>query len=114
MLLLGTDASAAGMYPGASAHLELRELVAAGLTPYEALATGTRNPGAFIAEHVEVPEPFGTIAPGQRADLILVDGNPLEDIANASNIVGVMVRGQWISIADLERLRAELVSRYRQ
>jgi imidazolonepropionase-like amidohydrolase len=114
ILLLGTDASAAGMYPGASAHLELRELVEAGLTPYEALATGTRNPGAFIAKHVEIREPFGIVAAGQRADLILVDGNPLEDIANASNIVGVMVRGQWISIADLKELRAELVSRYRQ
>lgn len=110
LLLLGTDASAAGMYPGASAHLELRELVAAGLTPYEALAAGTRNPGAFIAEHVEVPEPFGTIAPGQRADLILVDGNPLEDIAKASNVVGVMVRGQWMPIADLERLRADVAA----
>ncbi len=106
-LLLGTDASAPGMYPGASAHVDLRELVAAGLTPYEALAAGTRNAGAFIEEHVEEAEPFGVLAPGQRADLLLVRENPLEDVASASAVEGVMVRGRWFSTAELERLREE-------
>jgi len=104
-LLLGTDASAPGMYPGASAHLELRELVAAGLTPYEALVTGTRNAGAFIEGYVEGAEPFGTVVPGQRADLLLVRENPLEDVANVSAIEGVMVRGRWLSRARFDRMR---------
>lgn len=104
-LLLGTDASAPGMYPGASAHLELSELVAAGLTPYEALEAGTRNAGAFIAEHVEGAEPHGRVAPGQRADLILVRRNPLDDVVNASAIEGVMARGRWLPKAELDGMR---------
>jgi len=104
-LLLGTDASAPGMYPGASAHLELRELVAAGLTPYEALLTGTRNAGAFIERSARGAEPFGTVAPGQRADLLLVRGNPLQDIAAVSDIDGVMVRGRWLTRDEIERMR---------
>lgn len=104
-LLLGTDASIAGLFPGASAHLELRELVAAGLTPYEALASGTRNAGAFIAKRVAGAEPFGVVAPGQRADLLLVRGNPLEDVASASAIDGVMARGRWLPSTELERMR---------
>lgn len=106
-LLLGTDASAPGMYPGASAHLELRELVAAGLTPYEALETGTQNAGAFIREHVEGAPLYGAVAPGWQADLLLVRGNPLEDIAEASAIEGVMVGGRWLSKVELDRMRED-------
>lgn len=106
-LLLGTDASAPGMYPGASAHLELRELVEAGLTPYEALTAATLNAGTFIEEHVGRAEPFGTVEAGQRADLLLVRGNPLQDIDAASSIDGVMVRGRWLSRTDLDRMREE-------
>ncbi|MGH7481447.1 MAG: amidohydrolase family protein [Longimicrobiales bacterium] len=102
-LLLGTDASAPGMFPGLSAHLELAELVDAGLTPFEALATGTRNAGAFIGTHVAVAEPFGVIAPGQRADLVLLRENPLDDIRNMSEIVGVMVRGRWLPRSEIRR-----------
>ncbi|MEW6209163.1 MAG: amidohydrolase family protein, partial [Acidobacteriota bacterium] len=80
MLLLGTDASAPGLFPGRSAHLELRELVNAGLTPYEALSTGTRNAGRFIAKHLAYSKRFGTIEVGQRADMILLRENPLKNI----------------------------------
>lgn len=80
-LLLGTDASAPGMYPGAATHVELAELVALGLTPWEALATATRNPGAFLTEHVAGTPPLGTISPGSTADLLLLDDNPLLDLA---------------------------------
>ncbi len=107
-LLLGSDASLPGLFPGKSAHVELRELVEAGLTPYEALATGTRNAGRFIHEYVPSAQPFGMIAPGYRADLLLVRGNPLVDIYNAADIEGVMVRGQWFPSAELERRRDEI------
>ncbi|HXG65886.1 MAG TPA: amidohydrolase family protein [Blastocatellia bacterium] len=110
-LLLGTDASVAGCFPGHSAHVELRELVAAGLTPYQALATGTRNAGQFLATHARSKEKFGTVAAGQRADLILLKGNPLESIENISQIVGVMARGQWLPRTKLQQMRDDAAAR---
>jgi hypothetical protein len=114
LLLLGTDASVSGLFPGKSAHVELEELVKAGLTPYEALATGTRNPGAFLHGRGVGDGPFGTVAPGQRADLLLVRGNPLDDVAHAAEIEGVMVRGRWVPRTELERLREERAASYRR
>ncbi len=104
-LLLGTDASQAGLFPGKAAHVELAELVKAGLSPFEALATGTSNAGAFIAEHVDPAARFGTVALGQRADLLLLPGNPLEDVGQAGRALGVMVRGQWLPRERLQRMR---------
>ena len=96
LLLLGTDSpSIPGMFPGASIHEELRLLVEAGLTPYEALSAGTRTAGAF-AQRVFGSAPFGTIAVGQRADMLLLNGNPLSDVANARHPAGVVVRGRWL------------------
>lgn len=112
LLLLGTDASVSGLFPGKSAHVELSELVGAGLTSYEALTIGTRNAGEFISRHVSSSEPFGTVAPGQRADLILARGNPLINIDNISNITGVMRRGKWLSSKELERMREEVAVSY--
>jgi hypothetical protein len=112
LLLLGTDASAPGLFPGQSAQLELRELVAAGLTPYQALATGTRNAGKFVSEHVRGAEKFGTITVGGRADLILLDQNPLVDIKHISAVHGVMARGRWLPLAELQRLREEVARKY--
>jgi imidazolonepropionase-like amidohydrolase len=104
-LLLGTDSSQAGLFPGQSAHLELRELVKAGLTPYQALSAGTRNAGAFITQHVDPAARFGTVALGQRADLLLVVGNPLERLEHLSQPLGVMVRGRWFPREQLQKLR---------
>lgn len=110
VLLLGTDSSAPGMFPGKSAQLELRELVGTGLTPYQALATGTRNAGQFIKGHVRGAEPFGTVSPGQRADLLLLEANPLIKIDNISQIAGVTVRGRWLSKGELEKMRGNAVN----
>jgi imidazolonepropionase-like amidohydrolase len=107
LLLLGTDASAPGLFPGKSAHTELRELVNAGLTPFQALSTGTRNAGGFITANVKAATPFGTISVGQKADLILLEKNPLQDINAISKINGVMVRGRWMPQAELQRMRRE-------
>lgn len=112
LLLLGTDSSAAGMFPGKSAHLELRELVEAGLTPYQAMATGTRNAGQFIKSHVRGAESFGTVSPGQRADLLLLKANPLTKIDNISQIAGVTVRGRWLSNGELERMRSDDINSF--
>jgi imidazolonepropionase-like amidohydrolase len=112
LLLLGTDSSVAGMFPGKSAQLELRELVGAGLTPYQALATGSRNAGQFIEGHVRGAESFGTVSPGQRADLLLLEANPLTEIGNVSQIAGVTVRGRWLPRGELEKMRSDAVNSF--
>ncbi len=98
-LLLGSDAPQIFNVPGFAAHRELKVLVEAGLTPFEALATGTRNPAVFFGEEAE----WGTVEVGARADLVLLERNPLEDIGATSRSRGVMVRGRWFSRAELER-----------
>jgi imidazolonepropionase-like amidohydrolase len=112
LLLLGTDSSAPGMFPGKSAQLELQELVRAGLTPYRAIAAGTQNAGQFIKRHVRGAEVFGTVSPGQRADLLLLEANPLSKIDNASQIAGVIVRGRWLSKGELERMRSDITNSF--
>jgi imidazolonepropionase-like amidohydrolase len=95
---LGSDAPQTWNVPGFSAHRELGALVAAGLTPYEALKSGTANVGVYFNAQATV----GTVAAGKRADLVLLDANPLTDIANTSRIAGVMVNGRWLSKADID------------
>lgn len=105
-LLAGTDTFLPGLYPGKALHLELTQLVRAGLTPIEALQTATVNAGAFIRDNVPGAERFGVVAPGARADLILVGANPLDRIENLSSLRGTMVRGRWWSTTALDSLRA--------
>lgn len=105
-LLLGTDASAPGMHPGASAILELEELMAGGLDPHAALAAGTRVPGEFLARHVRGTRPVGTIEPGHAADLVLVDGDPRQDFGVLRDPAGVLAAGRWLSRERLAELRS--------
>lgn len=102
-LILSTESTLRSQLvtPGTSVHHELRELVAAGLTPLEALRTATTNPAIVLG----VPREFGLVAPGARADLLLLDGNPLADVANTERLAGVMLRGRWLSAGDLQQLR---------
>jgi hypothetical protein len=96
-LLAGTDAGGSiPMTPGWSLHDELELLVGAGLTPYEALRAATANAGEFLARHFHAGA-SGTITPGARADLVLLDANPLVDIRNTRRIQGVVVRGEWVA-----------------
>lgn len=95
---LGSDAPQTWNVPGFSAHRELGAIVAAGLTPYEALKSGTANVGVYFGTESTV----GTVATGKRADLMLLDANPLTNIANSSRIAGVMVNGRWLSKADID------------
>ncbi len=86
-----------GVVPGFSTHDEMADLVAAGLTPYEALRSATANGAEFLGEGAH----RGIVAPGQEADLVLLDANPLVDINSSRRIAGVMVRGRWLSSTDL-------------
>jgi imidazolonepropionase-like amidohydrolase len=108
-LLLGSDAPQIFQVPGFSIHHELRLLVDAGLTPYEALRTGTRNVAVFLGEE----ERFGTVATGRRADLILLEADPLADIANVERRAGVMVNGRWLSEERIQAGLAAIAERYR-
>jgi imidazolonepropionase-like amidohydrolase len=103
-LLLGSDAPQVWNVPGFSIHRELASYVDAGLTPYQALATGTRN----VARHLGTAGPRFTIRDVDRANLLLLDGNPLENIANTSRIAGVMIRGRWIPRTEIDKRLAEL------
>jgi imidazolonepropionase-like amidohydrolase len=95
---LGSDAPQTWNVPGFSVHRELDAMVAAGLTPYDALKSGTANVGLYFGTQSTV----GTVAAGKRADLILLDANPLTSIANSTRIAGVMVNGKWLSKADID------------
>lgn len=106
-LLLGTDASFVGLFPGASAHLELRQLVEAGLSPAQALATATSIPGAFLREHDMIGVPVGTVSVGARADLVLLADNPLLDTGAVADPIGVVARGAWHERAVLDALRQQ-------
>jgi imidazolonepropionase-like amidohydrolase len=104
-LLLATDSGEGGMgiVPGFSIHDELRILVENGFTPYEALLTGTVN-AARVVEKMTGEGNFGTIEVGNRADLILVRGNPLEDLTVIREPLGVMALGRWYSAEQLAKL----------
>lgn len=90
-LLIGTDTTALGIVPGWSVHDELKLFVEAGLTPYQALAAATVEPARFLGLSRET----GTVEPGKRADLVLVEGDPLSRIEDARNVVGIVLNGRW-------------------
>lgn len=87
----GTDTPIGLAVPGESLHRELELLVRAGLEPAEALAASIRAPARFIGNDAEV----GRIAPGQLADLVLLEANPLEDIRHTRRIIGVVSQGRY-------------------
>ncbi len=105
--LLGSDAPQVWNVPGFSLRRELRYLVDAGLTPFQALESGTRNVAVYFGTEAAT----GTIAAGKRADLILLDGNPLQDIANVGRQAGVMVRGRWLDQAEIARRLQAIAAR---
>jgi imidazolonepropionase-like amidohydrolase len=106
-LLLGSDSPQVFNVPGFAAHRELQSMVAAGLTPYQALRTGTTAPAEFLREAGK----FGVVAAGASADLMLLDGNPLADISNTQKISGVMVRGRWLDRAFIDANLAQVEQR---
>lgn len=106
-LLLSTDASTGGMgiVPGFSIHDELQILIKNGFSPYEAIAAGTVNASKIVQAMTGVHD-FGTIEVGKRADLLLVQENPLDNVAKIKHLRGVMAAGQWYSKAKLQKMIA--------
>lgn len=114
LLITGTDApSIPGLVPGFSLHEDLDRLEAAGLSRYQILSAATRTPGELIRRSVQGSELFGTIAVGNRADLILSAGNPLDDLSTLRKPLGVMANGKWYSRENLQALLDQVADEYR-
>lgn len=101
-MVLGTDAGRlSGVVHGSSLHDEMRIVTDLGFSPYQAIAACTKN-AANVAEAMTGKNDFGTIEIGKRADFILVNQNPLEDVSNIQDNRGVMAAGRWYSKSTLE------------
>ncbi len=107
-IALGTDSPQIFSVPGFAMHHEMALYVDVGMTPYEVLEIGTVKP----AEYFDATDEFGTVAVGQRADLILLTANLLDDISNTSRRAGVMVNGRWFSEAEIQRRLQEMARFY--
>ncbi len=103
-IVFGTDAPQVFNVPGFSIHREMAIMASAGMTPFEILASATRN----AADHFGSEE-FGQVAIGMRADLILLEASPLDDVANMARRAGVMVRGRWLPEDEIQARLADFV-----
>jgi imidazolonepropionase-like amidohydrolase len=99
-ILAGTDTPMPQVYPGFALHKELEILVEAGLSPADALRAATIWPAEFLG----MSDSIGSIATSRRADLLLLDGNPLSDISQTQRIRAVVLDGRLLQRADLDRL----------
>lgn len=106
-ILMGTDAPQQFSVPGFALHRELECMSAAGMSPWEILRSGTVN----VGEYFRGSDTFGAVAKGHRADLLLVDANPLENIANVAKISGVMTRGRWLSRQEIDERLVKIAAK---
>jgi imidazolonepropionase-like amidohydrolase len=107
-IAFGTDSPQLYSVPGFSTHREIRSMAAAGLTAQQILLSGTRNTARYFGAEQE----FGSVAAGQRADLILLNGNPLADLANVGRRAGVMVNGRWLPEAEIQARLERIAAAY--
>ena len=99
-LLAGTDFPNPFCYPGFSLHEELQWLVKAGLTPAEALQTATINPARYFG----IEQQTGAVSEGRTASMVILEANPLLDIANTQKIGAVILRGKVLGKPTLQAL----------
>lgn len=99
-MMAGTDSTAPNLVPGFALHDSIADFVQAGLTPMQALQAATSKPAEFLGRTNQQ----GTIAPGQRADLVLLDANPLTDIHNTQKIRAVFLKGKFLDRTTLDAL----------
>jgi imidazolonepropionase-like amidohydrolase len=108
-ILLGTDSPQRFSVPGFSIHIEMQSMAVAGMTPYQILRSGTWNVANFLGL---LPE-SGTVEVGKRADLILLEANPLSDVANVARRAGVTVDGRWLAEPDIQARLRRIEEAYR-
>ena len=107
-IMAGSDTPEWLMLYGHTLHLELIDLRDAGLSNYATLETATRNPAMYL----ELLDQNGTIEKGKHADLVLLEANPLDDIANTQKRAGVMIKGKYFTQAELNRWLDEIAPRF--
>jgi imidazolonepropionase-like amidohydrolase len=108
LILLGTDSPQRMSVPGFSIHYEMAAMVVAGMTPYQVLRSGTWN----VAQHFGLLQESGSISAGKRADLILLNGNPLVDVAQVGNRSGVVVEGRWLPESEIQARLQRIADSY--
>ena len=99
---MGTDSPQMFNVPGFALHREIAVMSESGMTNHQILLSGTVTVGKYVREQLGIAHDFGTVVPGQRADLVLLGSNPLDDVDNLTDRVGVMVRGQWVTRAEID------------
>jgi len=105
-IVFGTDSPQQFSVPGFSVHREMQAMAAAGMTPFEILQSATHNVGDYLKRK----DTFGLVAPGHRADLILLRANPLTDLKHVAQRIGVMVRGRWIPETEIKAGLAKIAA----
>lgn len=108
-IMLGSDAPQRFSVPGFSIHREIARMADAGMKPYDIIRSGSYNVGVYFKNQ----DDFGTIETGRRADLILVEANPLDNVGNLARRAGVMVRGRWIPEPEIQDRLAKIAASYK-
>ncbi len=103
-LLVGSDSPQFFMVTGFAVHREMEAMAAAGLPPRAVLEAATHGAAEYLGEAAE----WGSVAPGRRADLLLLDADPLQDVRHTRELSGVVLRGKWLPRAELDAMLAEV------
>ena len=111
-LLMGTDSPQLFMVPGFALHRELGIIASLGVSPFDLYESGSKNVARYVADKLKQDGRFGTVVVGNRADLVLLNANPLESVANLRQRAGVMVKGRWVSTAEIDKGLAQLAEKH--
>lgn len=111
-ILMGTDSPQMFNVPGFALHRELKVMADAGLSNQAILRSGTATVSRYVRDHLRLDGDFGTVAVGNRADLVLLGSNPLDDLENLTDRVGVMVRGRWVGRAEIDEGLRRLAAKH--
>jgi imidazolonepropionase-like amidohydrolase len=106
-VLTGTDAPVPGVAPGFALHDEFEALSRAGLTNQRILESTTRLPAEWLGTLAD----RGTVETGKRADLVLLEASPLDDIRNTRRIAAVVFNGRYLPRSELDEMMAALAAR---
>ena len=108
-LLVGTDGGGPALVLlGFAIHDELRLMAEAGLTPTEVIRAATFSPAVYLG----IDDVSGSVEVGKRADLLLVEGNPLKRLSRLRQLAGVMVRGEWLAAEEIDARLKELAETF--